>query len=118
MVRDMELIRRILLNVESGDLYGGIEGYTDDAVNYHKALLVERGLVVGSPIYSTGKDSSLDIPDTVIIQKLTWEGHDFIEGISTDTKWDKVKAFLTDAGKDITIETIKYAVIHLFRFAG
>ena len=33
-------------------------------------------------------------------------------------RWGKVKAFLTDAGKDITIETIKYAVVHLFRFAS
>jgi hypothetical protein len=116
MVRDMELVRKILLKIESDELSGGVEGYTDDAVNYHKALLVERGLIEGSSLYATGKHSSLNIPTNVFVKQLTWEGHDFIDGIRADTKWSKVKAFLTDAGKDITIETIKYAVKHLFGF--
>jgi len=116
MVRDMELIRKIMLKLESGELYGGVEGYTDDTVNYHKGLLVERGLVEGSLLYATGKDSSANIPTNVFIKKLTWEGHDFIDGIRADTKWKTVKTFLTDAGKDITIETIGYAVKHLFGF--
>src|SRR6267142_1517156 len=73
MVRDMELVRKIMLKMESGELSGGVDGYTDDAVNYHKALLVERGLVEGSPLYATGKNSSPNIPTNVFIKKLTWE---------------------------------------------
>jgi hypothetical protein len=116
MVRDMELVRRLLLKVESGEARGGVEGYTDAAVNYHKALLIERALVEGSPLYTTAKNASPEIPTDVYLRKLTWEGHDFIDGIRADTKWHKVKMFLADAGKDITIETIKYAVTHLFGF--
>lgn len=116
MTRDMELVRKLLLNVEAGKARAAVEGYTDDVINYHKALLIERGLVEGSPLYTSGLNSSPDIPRDVYIKKLTWEGHDFIDGVRVDTKWNKVKTFLTDAGKDITIETTKYAVAHLFGF--
>jgi hypothetical protein len=114
MFRDMELVRKILLNIAEGNLNGGVEGYTDDAVNIHKALVIDKGLVEGAPNYPTGKDSRPDIPDLVMISRLTWDGHDFIQGIATDTKWSKVKVFLTEAGKDVTIETIKWAVLQLF----
>jgi hypothetical protein len=118
MIRDMELIRQIMLNIQSGDLRGGAEGYTDDAVNYHKALLIEKGLIEGTPNYPTSKDSSPDIPDLVMIRRLTWDGHDFIDGIATDTKWNKVKGFLSTAGKDLTIETIKWGVMQVFGVGG
>ncbi len=49
-----------------------------------------------------------------MISRLTGDGRDFIQGIATDTKWNKVKAFLTESGKDLTIETIKWAVLQLF----
>jgi hypothetical protein len=114
MVRDMELVRKILLNIEAGNLNVGVEGYNNDAVNFHKALVISKGLVEGTAHYPTGKDSSPDIPDLVMISRLTWDGHDFIQGIATDTKWNKVKAFLTESGKDLTIETIKWAVLQLF----
>jgi hypothetical protein len=114
MVRDMDLVRKILLNVEAGNLNAGVEGYTDDAVNFHKALLIKKDLVEGTASYPTGIDSRPDIPDLVMISRLTWDGHDFIQGIATDTKWSRVKAFLAESGKDLTIETIKWAVLHLF----
>ncbi len=42
MVRDMDLVRKILLNVEAGNLHAGVEGFADDAVNFHKALVVSK----------------------------------------------------------------------------
>ena len=65
MTRDMELIRAIMLNVEKGDIYGGVEGYDDDPVNYHKALLVEKGLIEGKPHYTSAGQKPSDIPDRV-----------------------------------------------------
>lgn len=117
MVRDMELIRKIMLNIQAGDFRGGVEGYDDDEVNYHKALLAEKGLIEATPNYPTSKTSLPDIPDMVVIKKMTWAGHDFIDGIATDTKWNKVKTFLLEAGKDVTIETIKFGVQQLFGIA-
>jgi hypothetical protein len=118
MVRDMDLVRKIMLNIQAGDFYGGVEGYDDDAVNYHKALLAEKGLIEATPHYPSTGRTPPDIPDLVMIKRMTWEGHDFIEAIATDTKWNKVKVFLLEAGKDVTIETIKHVAKQLFGFAG
>lgn len=87
-------------------------------MNFHKALLIDRGLIEGSVKYSSTGQEPRDIPDHVLIKRMTWEGHNFIDAIATDTKWNKVKTFLLEAGKDLTIETIKIAAQTLFGFAG
>lgn len=118
MVRDMELVRKIMLNIQAGDFRGGVEGYDDDTVNCHKALLAEKGLIEAKPHYPSSGRTPPDIPDLVMIKRMTWEGHDFIDAIASDTKWEKVKAFLLQAGKDVTIETIKYGATQLFGIVG
>jgi hypothetical protein len=115
MQRDMELIRKIMLSVEGGDLQGNVNGYDNNALNYHKALLIEAKLVEGKAAYSLSLLPN-DIPQGVIIKRITWEGHDFIDAIRSDTKWTKIKGFLASAGKDLTIETIKVAAKELFGF--
>ena len=110
MIRDMELVRKILLNIERGDLRGGVEGHDIDAVNYHKALLIQANLVEGTPRYSSSGQKPSDIPIGVMIKRMTWQGHDFIDAIANDTKWE--------AGKDLTIETIKFGAQQLFGIAS
>lgn len=106
----MDLVRKILISIENGDLHGGVEGYDLDTVNYHKALLVDADLVEGTPRYSSSGVKPSDIPTGVKIKRLKSAGHDFLEAIRADTKWNKVKAFLADAGKDLTIDVSGYAI--------
>ena len=114
MKRDMELVRKVLLAVESGQANHAIDGYDDDTIKYHKALVIQAGLAEGSVLKSgTG---NREIPASVMLKKLTWAGHDFIDAIASDSNWAKVKDFLQDAGKQLTIETVKAAVVHLFGF--
>lgn len=112
MKRDMELVRKLLLAVESGQMNFVIDGYNNDTVKYHKALVIDAGLAEGS-VLKSGMGNR-EIPVNVMLTKLTWAGHDFIDAIASDSNWAKVKEFLQDAGKQLTIETIKAAVIHLF----
>ncbi len=114
MRRDMELIRKIMLAAEPGPSYATIDGYTDEEIRYHKKLAIEKGLLQG--IYKDDSTQLSDIPRSVIVKGVTWEGHDFIQAIREDAKWEKVKKFLIEAGKDITIETVKEAVKVLFGF--
>ena len=107
-----------MLNIQAGDFSAGVEGFDDDVVNYHKALLAEKGLIEATPHYPTSKGVDPDIPDLVMIKRMRWAGHDFIDAIAANTKWNRVKAFLRDAGKDLTIETIKYGATHLFGIVG
>lgn len=111
MKRDMELVRKILLAVETSQSNTPIDGYDEDAIRYHKALVIEKGLADGEVV-----NSNTEIPDAVNLIKLTWAGHDFVDAIASESNWTKVKAFLKDGGKQLTIETIKVAVTHLFGF--
>jgi hypothetical protein len=47
MKRDMDLIRSILLNVESDGKLGVPSGYTNEEIADHAQQLVEEGLVEG-----------------------------------------------------------------------
>lgn len=113
MKRDMELIRKILLAVQDGQSNSSIEGFSDDEVKYHSALAIDAGLVDGAVL-----KSGTEIPASVMIQKLTMAGHDFIDAITLESNWQRVKDFLKDAGKQVTVETIKVAVSQLFGFSS
>ena len=112
MKRDFELIRNLLLDIEGEEV--DLSQLTEDQILYHKALLLEAGLAEGpKPHYPSAK--STEIPDKVIIRKLTWEGHDFIDGIRDQDRWQKVKKWIKEAGKILTLATIKEAVKTLFQ---
>jgi len=113
MKRDMELIRKILLAVEDGQSNSSMEGFSDDEVKYHSALAIEAGLVDGAVLRS-----NTEIPASIMIHKLTMAGHDFVDVIISESNWQRVKEFLKDAGKQVTIETIKAAVSHIFGFSS
>lgn len=111
MRRDIELIRKILLLLESGikNQNNMIEGYSSDQIKYHKALILEAQFVKGTVLYG-----STEIPESIHILKITMIGHDFIDAISNDTNWNKMKDFLKDSGKQVTADSIKDAVKQLF----
>lgn len=114
MKRDMDIVRKVLLTVEDGNGGASFDGYADDSIKYHKALVIEAGLAEGSIL--KGDTGNHEIPVEVVLRKLTWAGHDFVDAIASESNWTKVKTFLLEGGKQITIETVKAAVIHLFGF--
>jgi hypothetical protein len=114
MKRDMELIRKVLLAVQDGNPNLPIDGYSEDEVKYHRKLAIEAELIKGA-IRESGRNPR-EIPAGVIVKELTWSGHDFIDAIATESNWQRVKDFLKDSGKQITLETVKVAVLQLFGY--
>lgn len=88
MKRDLNIVRQILLNLEA-DLEpdDGIEDAR--AVLKHMLLIEQAGLIDGHVI--------------------TWAGHDFLENVRDDTRWKKIKKYLKDNVKPVTIEAVKIA---------
>jgi len=91
MKRDMDLIRTILLNVEADEtLTGAVRsanldtlGITDRTVaevTYNSVLLVEAGFLVGE-----------EFAGHVLIFRLTWEGHEFLDSVRNPETWLKTK---------------------------
>lgn len=95
MIRDMDLIRKIILEVErveDADSYSiTIEGADADEIAYHCELLNDQGLFnVAGPPYRTNT-KYLIIP----IQRLSSSGHDFADQIRKDEKWAVAKTMMS-----------------------
>jgi hypothetical protein len=93
MKRDMDLIRDLLLHVESDPLYNGQSWVTPDIpsdvgvsdhsieeISYHLTLLIEAGYLAGN--------TGIIMPT---ISKLTWKGHEFLDDIKDKDVWSKTK---------------------------
>ncbi|MCE5232469.1 MAG: DUF2513 domain-containing protein [Mizugakiibacter sp.] len=105
MKRDMELVRKILLALESGQANLPIDGYDDDIIRYHKALVIEAGLADGSTL-KTGVGSR-EVPADVMLTKLTWAGHEFLDTVRSDSVWAKTKQTFASKGLDMTLDLVK-----------
>ena len=89
--RDMDLIREILRFIEQNPQMDGrttfpitspedlgVANHSMDEVAYALRLLSDAGFIDAS---SNGK----------MLRRLTWEGHEFLDNIKTDSIWETVK---------------------------
>lgn len=107
MIRDFDLIRKILLEVQAspaGARPFSIEfpgEYDQHVVNEHVELLIEAGLIKGKLV------KALSGIVGMAIQGLTWEGHDFIQAAEKDAIWKKTFEIVKDKGGAITFDILK-----------
>jgi len=93
--------------VTKGSIPIEVNGYTDDEISYHIQLLNENGFIDAA-------DHNTSNRYCWRAKKLTWIGHDYLDAIRDDNRWEKVKAWVADAGKILTMETMKQVVDALF----
>jgi hypothetical protein len=109
MKRDMDLIRALLLIVEStpaNEYPGDVEpeGYSEDEVLEHLEMLVDAGFLEGKPITSSmGTERILHMH----VVRLTWEGREFVDAVRSDAIWQKTKAKVVETGGSFTIDLLK-----------
>jgi hypothetical protein len=105
MKRDLEIIRSIMLNVESDKYPFGsmvrLEGIDNAVVGHHVALILDAGLAKGR-LFETDSHGIIGGG----IDRLTSSGHDFCEGIRQDTIWKKVQDKVIKPGAAYTISAI------------
>ncbi len=75
-------------------------------------LAIEAGLLSGT--HKKYLENATEIPCFVSIQDVTWEGHNFIDAILEDNNWNKIKSYLVEQGKQLSIEAILKAATILF----
>jgi len=112
MKRNLDLVRDILLEIEQQpDRHTWFslqfEGVTLQEIDQHLLLLQDAGF-----IHLTRKTSSNE--DTVFAARLTWQGHEFLEAVKSDERWDRLKAamsgtggFVAEVAKDLAISWMK-----------
>jgi hypothetical protein len=112
MKRDMDLIRGLLLKLESFPMEMGgvyslqpsdlvIEGYSEHQIEYHLSLLREIGL-----IECPGSQPMLGIT----FSGLSWAGHDYVDAVRDPAIWRKTKQGAEAAGGftvDLLLELAK-----------
>ena len=118
MIRDMDLIRSILLDLESqnadlSDSNFGFDyettaariGTSHESLTHHLNLLYEAGFVEGwvkrgkrGAFVETRTQLDHDYIVLVMPRGLTWSGHEYLETIRDPEIWRKTKAGATKIG--------------------
>jgi Hypothetical protein (DUF2513) len=97
MKRDMDLVRKILIALEDGESgYAGemhVEGYTDVQVGFHATLMIDGGLITGTPIEVQGDPYPISWP-----AHLTWKGYEFLADAKDEKRWTEAKGLLDKVG--------------------
>lgn len=102
MKRDMDLIRRILIEVESIDTPEvstalELDGVDEVTVKYHLTLLVDAGLMEEVEHGFTRSRPGTKILFSRLI-RLTWQGHEFLDAARDQTRWNKAKEQMAKIG--------------------
>jgi len=117
MTRDMDLIRRIFLEIQSREhvpltpveLDSGVSPWI---LNRHLEMLIHQGLVEGI-VHQSSMDGSIDL---VIVEDMTWDGHDFLSAIKNDTVWKALKEkFSSTQLVELPLIIIKTAALALLQ---
>jgi hypothetical protein len=99
MQRNMDLVRTILMRMEnitpSYDRQGwGIQGFTQLEIRYHAYIMMQEGLIEGSDVTGT---ASAGVPQAMAT-RLTWNGHEFLDLVRDQERWNKAKAIIAKVG--------------------
>jgi len=108
MKRNWDLIRLLLLKIEELEPNAllTLDSFPENQhqeISCHLEILQEGGLLEGK-IHKTPGGS----PHDFHLIRLTWLGHDFIECIRTDSKWEAIKKKLTHKGVEINLDNILF----------
>ena len=101
MKRDMDLIRRMLLEVEGDDNPKTITQFTEAHEVYNIALLEDAGLVEARVV-----KGSMGKPISAFVIRLTWQGHDFLDAAKDDTIWAKARDRILKPGISFTFSIL------------
>ena len=103
MKRDLELIRQLMLAIELKDTRFSaesieIDGYDLSQINYHLQLLVEAELAVGKVLNYLGSERA-----TIVIEKLSWEGCNFLDDARNESVWQRTMEIVKDKGGSVSV---------------
>ncbi|MGB4059597.1 MAG: DUF2513 domain-containing protein [Burkholderiaceae bacterium] len=105
MMRDMDLVRQIALEVADmppQQQLASLDDVDPHLFAFHVALMKEAGLVVANiQEYLSGE------APRVRVVRLTWEGCEFVDAIKDDTLWAKAKTNVMQPAMSFTFEFLK-----------
>jgi len=103
MKRDPELFRNILKKIEGNPACNiisnlQIEEHSSEEVMEHVELLLDANFIKGRVISdSSGK------PQTYLIQRMTWDGQEFLATAKNDTAWNSALSLAKEKGLALSV---------------
>ncbi len=113
MKRDTDLVRTILRRVEAqppGEALRSpkAEGYDQATVLHHLELLSDAGLIEAH--FMKTEQSGIV---AAVVERLTWQGHEFLSAASNESVWQKAKAKMTEFGGSMPLTVLQSLLIEL-----
>lgn len=107
MKRDPELIRNILLDVESSPPGQPINGFTYEdkeqpEILEHVVLLVDAEFIEGEVVLGASGQ-----PHGCYIKRLTWKGHEFLDSARDEEVWRKVLTQVRERTVSVSLEVLQ-----------
>ena len=113
MNRDMDLVRKILIELAESEFYSDmslprIEGYSEDKIHHHVLIMRDAGLL----FFAEGmiKDGVLGPQEDLQI-RMTWEGHEFLEKIRDEKIWRSIVNKTKEKTGGLSFDIIKALLI-------
>ena len=112
MQRNMDLIRKLLLEIENEKSIHhefNPDGVQELVYWYHVDLLENSNLIRGIRVRWSSDGTHYE-PFSYGLVSLTWQGHDFLDAVRSDSVWKKAKERAQSAGLDmqsLTFEVVK-----------
>jgi len=110
MKRDMDLIRQLLFQIEADNPELAVEGYDDKIVTKHLELLEEAGLIKAF-LHKTDQSGVVQVD----VERLTWEGYEFLDAARNEEVWNKTKAVVGEKSGSVTFEVLKSLLVETAR---
>lgn len=117
MKRDWDIIREILIATENLEpnktlTLGEFDTEKAFSISYHVELLDEAGIINASLSQEFCGGST-----QFHVYRLTWEGHEFLDSIKSNSTWDKTKSLISEKGGAMSFDLIKGAALHIGKSA-
>ena len=116
MERDMELVRRILIQTAAADAdrirttFVSVDGYDDRTVARHLELMHEAGLIDANLLTAEGVGALRGA-----VNRITWAGYDFLDAARNDTVWARTRSLVAEKGGAVPFEILKELLVHFAR---
>ncbi|MGR6904784.1 DUF2513 domain-containing protein [Lysinibacillus sp. G01H] len=97
MKRDLNLVRELLLLIESNDDKKELvipENWDREVVAYHLEILDQAGYVKNSTRWADNKPFWL-------MASMTWDGHEFLDSVKNNGIWNKTKEGILNKGLEL-----------------
>ena len=114
MKRDLDLVRQLMLQIEALPAAPPVQyrmsEIEDPVLLAHLEMLIEAGLVNGRISRSQGARG-----DVISVSGLSWQGHEWIDMVRSQSLWNEVKSAVLDGGGVLTFELTKAVAAKIFR---